>query len=169
MTLQAAKHGKTPEVAAEVKAQLKEKIETKQDPLAEVILEAGKAKLAKKPHNKQTELTSVLQFHAIKECFQIFQSCTTAYCASWTLLCMHMLIAHCRLLGCFLHPAFTAYHHIGKAWQFSASFTDCHASGCFRSGFFPVHVPTITVHAYLHCCKAAWWIDSVSHLVIVFK
>ena len=64
--LQAAKHGKNPEVADEVKAQLKETVETKQDPLAEVIMEAGKAKLAKKPHDKQTELTSMLWFQAME-------------------------------------------------------------------------------------------------------
>ena len=66
---QAAKHSKDSEVAAEVKAQLKEKIEPKQDPLAEVILEAGKAKLAKKPHDKQTELTSALSI-ACNTCMQ---------------------------------------------------------------------------------------------------
>ena len=66
---QAAKHSKDSEVAAEVKAQLKEKIEPKQDPLAEVILKAGKAKLAKKPHDKQTELTSTLSIACIS-CIQ---------------------------------------------------------------------------------------------------
>lgn len=74
---QAAKHSKDSEVAAEVKAQLKEKIEPKQDPLAEVILAAGKAKLAKKPHDKQTELTSAFS----AACMSVMQQAAGASCS----------------------------------------------------------------------------------------
>ena len=60
MSLQGAKDSKDPQIAEHVRAQLHEKIETTQDPRADTLLAAGKAKLQKKPHDKQTELTSKL-------------------------------------------------------------------------------------------------------------
>lgn len=63
MSIQGVKDSKDREIAEHVKAQLQEKIETTQDPLADTILEAGKAKLQKKPHDKHTELTSKFLLH----------------------------------------------------------------------------------------------------------
>ena len=56
--LQGVRHSKPTEVVDEVKAQLKEKLQPAGNPLADVIVAAGKDKLSKKPEDKQTDLTS---------------------------------------------------------------------------------------------------------------
>lgn len=56
--LQGVRHSKPTEVVEEIKAQLKDKVQPAGNPLADVILAAGKDKLSKKPDDKQTDLTS---------------------------------------------------------------------------------------------------------------
>ena len=43
----------------EIKSQLKDKVQPEPNPLADTIIAAGKEKLAKKPEDKQTQLTSM--------------------------------------------------------------------------------------------------------------
>lgn len=57
-SLQGVRHSKPCEVVDEVKAQLKEKVQPAGNPLADVIVAAGKDKLSKKPEDKQTDLIS---------------------------------------------------------------------------------------------------------------
>ena len=56
--LQGVRHSKPTEVTEEIKAQLKDKVNSADSPLADVIVAAGKQKLSKKPDDKQTSLTS---------------------------------------------------------------------------------------------------------------
>ena len=56
--LQAVRHSKSAKVVEEIKDQLKAKVPTTENPLAETIVAAGKEKLAKKPEDKQAALTS---------------------------------------------------------------------------------------------------------------
>lgn len=56
--MQGVRHRKPTEVVDEVKAQLKEKVQPAGNPLADVIVAAGKDKLSKKPEDIQTDLTS---------------------------------------------------------------------------------------------------------------
>ena len=56
--LQGVRHSKPTEVVDEVKAQLKQKVQPAGNPLADVIVAAGKDKLSKKPEDKQNNLTS---------------------------------------------------------------------------------------------------------------
>ena len=52
------RHSKSSDVVEEIRSQLKDKVKPADNPLAETIVAAGKEKLAKKPEDKQTELTS---------------------------------------------------------------------------------------------------------------
>ena len=57
-SLQGVRHSKPSEVVEEIKTQLKDKVQAADNPLADVIVAAGKEKLSKKPDDKQTNLTS---------------------------------------------------------------------------------------------------------------
>ena len=61
--LQGVRHSKPTEVVEEIKAQLKDKVQPAGNPLADVIVAAGKDKLSKKPDDKQSDLTSERQSH----------------------------------------------------------------------------------------------------------
>ena len=63
--LQGVRHSKPTEVVDEVKAQLKEKVQPAGNPLADVIVAAGKDKLSKKPEDIQTDLTSERTPHSL--------------------------------------------------------------------------------------------------------
>ena len=56
------RHTKSAAVVEEIRTQLKEKVEPADNPLADAIIAAGKEKLSKKPENKQTALTSELDW-----------------------------------------------------------------------------------------------------------
>lgn len=80
------RHSKPTEVVEEVKAQLKEKVQPANNPLADVIIAAGKEKLSKKPDDKQSTLTS-------KHAQTVYHTVFMSNVLHWTAKCNILLLS----------------------------------------------------------------------------